>query len=218
MKKYILIAFSFFTLSSYAQQFTVTDIFNYTNNVERRSNGYYYKDVTGYFNQFIGTWQYQNGTTTYVLKLEKRTFTESYPHTNKTYKYDDLIGALRVIKNGVILYNDWSTLNQNLPNSVDYNISSASRVENFNNCYLCTYPEQRVWLSYDEPNNDNYAYAYLGFMIHTYTQNGVTKLRMDFSSEQLNPDAFVKTSDMQSIPNKTGLFLDFGTFDFIKVP
>src|SRR5690606_25068277 len=147
MKKYIFTLFSLFTLNSFAQQFTITDKFDYTNNVERRSNGYYYKDVSGYFDQFIGTWQYQNGSTTYILKLEKKTFTKNYPHVNKTYKYDDLIGALKVVKNGVTVYDDLPTLNQNFTDAVKYNISLAFRVENFDDCYMCTYPEQRLWLS-----------------------------------------------------------------------
>src|SRR5690606_30329082 len=131
-------------------QFTITDKFDYTNNVERRSNGYYYKDVTGYFDQFIGTWQHQNGSITYILKLEKKTFTKNYPHVNKTYKYDDLIGALKVVKNGVTVYDDLPTLNQNFTDAVKYNISLAFRVENFDDCYMCTYPEQRLWLSYND--------------------------------------------------------------------
>ncbi|WKW46935.1 hypothetical protein P3875_02450 [Myroides sp. JBRI-B21084] len=217
MKKYILILCSLFTLSSFAQ-FTTVDMFNTPGDMGFSENGYYYKDVTGYFNQFIGTWQYQNGTTTYILKLEKRTFTENVTHLNKTYQYDELIGALRVIKNGVILYNDWNTLNQNYPNAVDYNIFSIVRAENFNDCYMCTYPNQRLYLSYSEPNNDNYAYANLGMLMHTYIDNGVTKLRLNFRSDQINPSAFVKTSDMESMPNKTTLFMDFGTFDFVKIP
>lgn len=217
MKKYILILCCLFTLNSFAQ-FTSVDMFNTPGDMGFSENGYYYKDVTGYFNQFIGTWQYQNGTTTYILKLEKRTFIENVVHLNKTYQYDELIGALRVIKNGVILYNDWSTLNQSFPKATNYHINSIVRAENFNDCYMCTYPKQRLYLSYDEPNNDNYAYENLGILMHTYVDNGVTKLRLNFRSDQLNPDAFVKTSDMQSMPNKTGLFLDFGTFDFVKIP
>lgn len=217
MKKYILILFSFFTLNSFAQ-FTTVDIFNIPSNIGVSENGYYYKDVTGYFNQFIGTWQYQNGTTTYILKLEKRAFTKSYPHMNKTYKYDDLIGALKVIKNGITIYDDLPTLNQNFTDDVDYNINSVIRAENFNDCYMCTYPKQRLYLIYSEPNNDNYAYANLGMMMHTYIQNGVTKLRLNFRSDQVASEWFVSINDLTSIPNKTTLFLDFGTFDFVKVP
>lgn len=218
MKKNILILFSFFTLNSFAQQFTVTDKFDYTNNIGRRSNGYHYKDVTGYFNQFIGTWQYQSGSTTYILKLEKRTFTESYPHVNKTYKQDDLIGALKVIKNGITIYDGLPTLNQNFADVVDYNIFSVVRAENFNDCYLCNYPKQRLYLKYNEPNNDNFAYANLGMLMHTYIQNGVTKLRLNFRSDQVKSEWFVSLNDLTSTPNKTSLFLDFGTFDFVKVP
>lgn len=217
MKKYILILFSLFTLNSFAQQFTVTDIFDYSNNVERGANGYYYKDVTGYFNQFVGTWQYQNGTTTYTLQFKKQTFIKSYPHVNIAYQKDYLIGALKVVKNGVLIYNDLPALNQTFAEAVNYKIYSIVRAENFNNCYMCTYPNQRLNLKYKEPNNDNYAFEDLGFMMHTYTQNGVVKLRMDFL-DQTSPSDFTNFKDSNSPPTKTSLFMDFGIFDFVKVP
>src|SRR5690606_6589080 len=217
MKKYIVLIFSFITLNSFAQ-FTTVDIFNIPGNLRYSENGYYYKDVTGYFDQFIGTWQHQNGSTTFILKFEKRTFTESRPHVNTTFKYDDLIGVLKVIKNGVTVYDDLPTLNQNYSEAFDYNINSIDRVENFDDCYMCTYPRQRLYLKYDEPNNDNYAYLDLGMMIHTYVNNGVTKLQLNCRSDQVNPDAFLKLPDLDQPPTKTSLFLDFGTFDFVKVP
>ncbi len=217
MKKYILIVFSLFTLSSFAQ-FTTVDMFNTPGDMGFSENGYYYKDVTGYFNQFIGTWQYQNGTTTYILQFKKSTFIKDYPHVNKTYQEDCLIGALKVVKNGVWQYNDLPTLNQYLLKVTDYNIYSIIRVENFNDCYMCTYPNQRLYLKYDEPGNDNYAFVDLGFMMHTYTQNGVTKLRMEFRADQVFQERFKSTSDFVSPPNKTSLYMGFGTFDFVKIP
>lgn len=217
MKKYILILFSFFSLSSFAQQFTVTDIFDYTNNVERGANGYYYKDVTGYFNQFIGTWQCQNGTTVYTLQFKIKTFLKSYPHVNKTYQKDYLIGGLKIVKNGVLVYNSLPTLNLSLSEAVKYDIFSMVRAENFSNCYMCTYPNQRLNLSYSEPNNDNYAFENLGFMMHTYSQNGVVKLRVDFSDRTF-PSDYTNFKDPDSPPTKTSLFMDFGIFDFVKVP
>ena len=204
-------------MNTQAQQFTTVDMFNTPGDMGFSENGYYYKDVTGYFAQFIGTWQYQNGSTTYILKFEKKTFTKSYPHVNTTYKEDDLVGALKVIKNGVAVYDDLPTLNQNL-SKVSYNINSGTRAENFSNCYMCTYSNQRLHMYYKEPNNDNYAYLDLGFMMHTYSLNGVTKLLLEFRSEQVNPDAFLKLPDLDQPPTKTTLFLDFGTFDFVKVP
>lgn len=216
MKKYILILFSLFTLNSFAQ-FTTVDLFNTPVNIGYGQNGYYYKDVTGYFNQFVGTWQYQNGTTTYTLQFKKQTFIKSYPHVNKAYQEDYLIGALKVVKNGVLIYNDLPTLNLNLSEAVKYKIFSIVRAENFSNCYMCTYPNQRLNLSYSEPNNDNYAFEDLGFMMHTYTQNGVVKLRMDFL-DQTSPSDFTNFKDSNSPPTKTSLFMDFGIFDFVKVP
>ncbi len=216
MKKYILILFSFFTLNSFAQ-FTTVDMFNVPSNIGVSENGYYYKDVSGYFNQFVGTWQYQNGTTTYTLQFKKQTFLKSYPHVNKTYQRDYLIGALKVVKNGVLIYNDLPTLNLNLTHAVKYKIFSMTRAENFSNCYMCTYPNQRLHLSYSEPNNDNYAFEDLGFMMHTYTQNGVVKLRVDFS-DRTSPSQFTNFKDPDSPPTKTSIFMDFGIFDFVKVP
>ncbi|SFO31677.1 hypothetical protein SAMN05421741_13614 [Paenimyroides ummariense] len=216
MKKYILILFSFFTLNSFAQ-FTTVDMFNVPSNIGVSENGYYYKDVSGYFNQFVGTWQYQNGTTTYTLQFKKQTFIKSYPHVNKTYQRDYLIGALKVVKNGVLIYNDLPTLNLNLTHAVKYKIFSMTRAENFSNCYMCTYPNQRLHLSYSEPNNDNYAFEDLGFMMHTYTQNGVVKLRVDFL-DQTSPSDYTNFKDPDSPPTKTSIFMDFGIFDFVKVP
>ncbi len=217
MKKIYLLLF-FYCFCGFAQQFTVTDIFNYSNNVERRANGYYYKDVTGYLDQFIGTWQCQNGTTTYTLQFKKSAFIEDFPHVNKTYQKDYLIGALKVVKNGVMQYNDLPTLNQYLSKATDYNIYSIIRVENFNDCYMCTYPSQRLYLKYDEPGNDNYAFVDLGFIMHTYTQNGVTKLRMEFRADQVFTENFVNNIDLVSPPNKTSLHMGYGTFDFVKIP
>lgn len=217
MKKYILILLLSITGKSFSQ-YTVTDKFDYTNNIERGTNGYYYKDVTGYFNQFLGTWQYQDATTTYILEFEKRTFTADFPHVNTTYKYDDLIGALKVIKNGVVIYDDLATLEQNYTSATEYNINSVIRVENYNNCYMCSYPEQRLSLSYNEPDNDNYAYFNLHILIHTYVENGVTKLRLVFLSDQVNPDSFFSINDSSLPPTKTQLYLGYGTFDFVKVP
>lgn len=56
----ILIILSLITVNSFAQ-FTTVDMFNTPANISFSENGYYYKDVTGYFDQFIGTWEYQNG-------------------------------------------------------------------------------------------------------------------------------------------------------------
>src|SRR5690606_21176727 len=134
--------------------------------------------------------------------FEKKTFTESFPHMNTTYMYDDLVGALKIIKNGVEVYDDLATLNQNYLESVKYNIALAFRVENYNDCYQCTYPKQRLWLSYSEINNDNFAFLDLGILIHTYTQNGVTKLRFNFRSDQVNPDAFMRYDDFDLPPTK----------------
>jgi len=217
MKKYILIIWSLITANCFAQ-FTTVDMFNTPANISFSENGYYYKDVTGYFDQFIGTWEHQNGNDTYILKFEKKTFTESRPHVSKIFMYDDLVGALKIIKNGVEVYDDLATLNQNYLESVKYNIALAFRVENYNDCYQCTYPKQRLRLAYKESDNDNYAFWNLGILIHTYTQNGINKLRLNFRSDQVNPDAFVDDFDFESAPTKTELFLDFGTFDFVKVP
>lgn len=219
MKKYILIVFSLFTLNGFAQQFTETDIFDYANNVEWGSNGYYYKDVNNYLNQFVGNWRFtlnSNGSQykVYELRFAKKTFTETTPN-GSTYKIDALVGEMRIVKQGVEIYNNLNNFNQNFTSDTQYNIYNFNRTQNIN-CNNCTVPYQRLTMGYKEPGNDNMKFYDLSFLIHTYQQNGKTYLRVDFPQSRIRFDSF-NMYDENSPPTKTELFFNFGTYDFVRV-
>ena len=68
MKKTILIAFSIFTLSCNAQ----TPILNlHTADFAEIENAYY-KDIEGFYNQFVGTWVYTDATKTIRFRFIKK--------------------------------------------------------------------------------------------------------------------------------------------------
>src|SRR5690606_36453566 len=120
--------------------------------------------------------------------------------------------------NGTVVYDDLNILTQDCQNATDFNISILSRVMNADNCYLCTYPKQRLALIYGEQDNDNLAYMDLQILIHTFQENGITKLRLVFLDDQINENMALSINDFKSAPAKTQLYLGFGIFDFVKVP
>ena len=146
MRKYILLMVSVFALNTniQAQQFATVDLFDTTNNVEWGLNGYYYKDVNNYLDQFVGTWSDVINTggypyEVYEFRFVKKTFIRTYPGDNSTIKYDALVGEMRMLKQGTEIYNGFNNLNQVYNSKTVYNIYNFYRVEN-GNCSNCTHP------------------------------------------------------------------------------
>lgn len=218
MKKYIALIVSLFVFASniQAQQFTTVDLFDVNRNVGFGTNGYYFKDVNNYLNQFVGNWRFtlnMNGAPykVYEFKFAKKTFTRTYPGDNSTIKYDALVGEIRIVKQGAEIYNGFNNLNQVYDSKTVYNIYNFTRVEN-GNCNNCTIANQRLMMSYREPDNDNMKFYDLNFLMHTYVQNGKTYLRIDFPQSTIK----FETENMHDpdLPvTKTELFFNFGTYN-----
>jgi len=222
MKKYIALIVIMFALTTntQAQQFTTVDLFNLTDNITDGDSGYYHKDVNNYLNQFIGIWRYKtslngNPYREYELKFAKKTFTQTYPGTGDTYKYDALVGEIRVVKQGVEVHNGFNNLNQAYTSKTVYNIYSSFRAEN-GSCTNCTVPNQRLTMDYREPDNDNMRFYDLDFLMHTYQENGKVYLRVFFPQSRVK----FETENMHDpdLPvTKTELFFNFGTYNFERV-
>jgi len=219
MKKYIALIVSVFALNTsiQAQQFTTVDLFDMTTNISYGHEGYYHKDVNNYLNQFVGNWRFtlnMNGQQykVYEVKFAKKTFTRTYPGTGGTFKYDALVGEMRIVKQGTEIYNGFNNLNQNYTNDTQYNIYNFNRVEN-GNCNNCTIPYQRLQMRYREPDNDNRKFNDLNFVMHTYVQNGKTYLRIDFPQSTIKFET-ENRYDADLPVTKTELFFNFGTYNF----
>ena len=62
----------------------------------------YYKDINNFFEVFVGTWIYTDGTTSFKLVLEKKAMVPN--NVNNSF-FDYLIGEYQYIKNGNELIN-----------------------------------------------------------------------------------------------------------------
>lgn len=209
---YIIVLSLFTSLTIQAQTPTQTvDLYDYDYNLGYATNGVYYKDTQGYFNQYLGTWLYTNGTTSLKITFQKKYFIQQ---NSGTYFTDNLIGEYEYIVNGVTVFNTLSNLNTNHTSPYDYNMFNSSRIPN-DDCYQCTMPRQRIIMRYDEPTNDNEMLDGT-FIMHTIIQNGQTKLYVKLNTNYNNGLSWSKT-DPDLPATTTQLTLPEGIYIFNKV-
>ncbi|WP_300485980.1 DUF6705 family protein [Flavobacterium sp.] len=97
----ISIFFFVFSLSAQAPPPKVEELKEYYNSSFKKSPllTYYYKDVNNYFAPFIGTWIYQNGNQTFVLRLWKVAQKPVYPDDPPKAYVDELRGHYKLVQN-----------------------------------------------------------------------------------------------------------------------
>jgi len=217
MKTIFFIVTLLITQVSIAQQFTVMDVHNYSGMNSYGENGYYYKDTQGYFDQFTGAsiWQYTANNIIIQLRFVKKTFIEKT--IGNTYKEDALIGGMRIIENGVEVLNTLNTLNENKNSSVNYFIYDGYRVRNTIDCLGCTIPDQRLYMHYKEPDNDNNHLASMYFLMHVYKNGSSSILRVVFPEDAVIGDPTQYDPEVENAPTKTQVIFPFGKYDFKKV-
>jgi len=209
---YIVLLSLFTSLTIHAQTPTQTvDRFN--KNISYGENGVYYKDTDEYFNQYIGTWLYTNGTTSLKVRFKKKYFTINID--DRTYFTDALIGEYEYIVNGVTIFNTLNELNINKSSQYDYNLYSSSRMPNYDAFFQFTMPHQRLVMVYDEPTNDNMPLSG-SFVMHTFVENGQTKLFVNFVNDYAMGMNWSKTN-VDLTANTTQLTLPEGEYIFNKV-
>jgi len=92
---------------------TIVPIENRKNTTEQQGQSYYYKDVNGVFNKFLGIWKYQDNPLN-PTKIVEITFLKREKRTVGTGGFNDEIFArIKYTVNGVIVYD---TYTKNLPN------------------------------------------------------------------------------------------------------
>ena len=143
-------------------------------------NGAYYKDVDHYFDQFVGTWSYTEGTTTLKVSFVKR---EMMNVSNKYYE-DFLVGEFQYIENGVEKVNTLASLNNNYTGYNSYDIWSITKMRktSYPVCEECSTDEKRLGMSFTEPANDDDCLQ--GFWtMRVVVEGGVQKLKVQFRLE-----------------------------------
>jgi len=81
--------------------------------VENPSNTYYYKDVNGALNKYVGTWKYETSTEVFEITFSLNIHSSA----GKDFK-DELISKFKYTRNGVVIYNTYTSLR-------NYNISGG---------------------------------------------------------------------------------------------
>ncbi|WP_286915986.1 DUF6705 family protein [Flavobacterium sp. UBA4197] len=180
MKAYIYsLILGFIVFNTYSQ----TPIIN-RYGVEKygRIEGAYYKDINGFHNQYIGTWVYNNGNTTFKVVFKPK---DSFHVTTdvRNYYADFLIGEFQYIDNGIEKVNTFSNINQTYSNIFDYNIVSVTRIykSTYPLCPECEEDERRLLLFFNEPSRRNiWGGISNNFVIRRFVENGQEKLKVQF--------------------------------------
>ena len=218
MKKILSILVCLITQVAFSQTFQEVDRFNRVETeISYGDNGYYFKDTQGYFDQFTGagTWQYTGNNISIQLKFTKKTFVKNT--IGSVYKIDALVGGIRIVKNGIEVLNTFNTLNENKNSNVNYFIYNGHKVRNTIDCLWCTIPNQRLYMYYREPDNDNNHLASMYFLMHIYKNGSASILRVVFPEDAVIGDPTQYEPEIENAPTKTQVILPFGKYDFKKV-
>ena len=219
MKKIFLLLFTaLFTFTTQAQNYTTVDLYDYPDDIMYGETGYYFKDIGGYFDQYLGNWQYESGNLKIQMRFVKKTITQF--DKIGSYKTDVLIGGMIIRKNNVTVMSTIASVNQTKDSFAKYYVYDMKRINNYSDCYNCTVPRQRVVMNYREPDNDNRAFYDLFFRMHVYMNaQNEPRLRLEFTQEALqgqDPNWY-DAEFGDTAPTKTTLHLPFGTYDFEKI-
>ncbi|WP_448607549.1 DUF6705 family protein [Paenimyroides ceti] len=201
-----------------SQTFQEIDNFNRSGTeISYGDNGYYFKDTQGFFDQFTsaGMWQYTGNNITIQLRLVKKTFIRT--DLIGSFKVDALVGGIRIVKNGIEVLNTFNTLNENKESNTEYYIFNGYRVRNTIDCLGCTIPNQRLYMYYKEPDNDNQRLTDMYFLMHVYKNGSASILRVVFPEDAVIGDPTQYEPEIENAPTKTQVILPFGKYDFKKV-
>ena len=182
MKKIALLTIVLLQFACKAQS-PVLDIYDF--NTDRGVYNAYYKDVTNFRDQYVGTWRYSFHTTLIEVKFIKKDMAFIEVGNLRYYK-DYLIGGLRYVKDGVELVNTLPTLAVNGSSGYDYYLHTGSVIRpNYHDatCPDCAPDEKRLLLKYDELQTKNSKCLNSVFIIRRVVENGVEQLKVQFRQD-----------------------------------
>ena len=115
-----------------------------------RITGAYYKDINNHLNQFEGTYKYTQGNTELTMVFKK-----IVKYNNGIYFEDLLIGEVKFVKDGLILFNNLSKINTVYPNQFSHDIVGNTIIKPTSRpvCVGCTANQKRARLIFF--GNDN---------------------------------------------------------------
>lgn len=122
---------------------------------------FYYKDVNNLFNNYEGTWIFNNGTTIFTIKLRK---VVNYFDSDGNYYEDALIGEYEYSENGIIKVSTLNMFNNNISPAY-HNIKNSLILKKFQPplCNECDSTIKRISIFFDDPDREYLEYrGYIG--------------------------------------------------------
>ena len=135
-------------------------------------SGTYNKDVDNDFGKYVGTWKFQQGTTSLIIVLKTKL---NYYYSTKNYYKDILIGEYRYIENGTEKINTLNQLGQAQATAGDYNISGSLIIygTTYPKCDDCGLDERRIKLAIKDPER---TYLINAIVLRYKNENGTEKI------------------------------------------
>ena len=100
MKNILIVLLNFTMFATlYAQEEQVIPLVKLGEYDEQEDVVYYYKDVNGDLNKFLGTWKFEDNTTELIIKI----YLNAHADYFGSY-YDDIYIKFKYIENGIVIY------------------------------------------------------------------------------------------------------------------
>ena len=139
----------------------------------------YYKDIDGDLDKYVGTWKYTNGNTSITI-----TFRKILQDYNGKWYADKLIGDYKYVKNGVVVMDYLSRINDPNVNNAQHYIDGNRIIYPYQvvDCDTCTHMERRIELFYGDPER---RYLSQGLVIRHINASGTEKIQANIRLENL---------------------------------
>ena len=178
--------------------------------------GAYYKDVDNFYNQFIGTWVFNDGTNYLKVIFKKKTmFHVSDSFDNNFVDY--LVGEYEYKVNNITLVNTIANIDINHTAIFNYNLWSIGIVGKslFPECTSCANNEKRAVMDFQELTTRENSWAANAEFVMRYTiENGVEKINVNFLMK--DPAGNIP-SNLETDDAYQGFSLPFGDYTLTKV-
>lgn len=178
----------------------------------RQIENAYYRDISNFQNQFVGTWVYNDSNKTIRLRFIKKE--EFYYQSYVNCYVDFLVGEMQYIENGVELINSLNNINNNHSEIFDYSLFGSAKV--LNNyppiCSECSENTERLPMTYNEPSNDDVGLE-ATLIMRRVDENGIQKIKIQYI---LTSGASGLQSDFETPSTTTNFIIPFGDYILVK--
>ncbi len=207
MKNNFLICFLFVVISCQAQTAILP---LYADNYEDVPGGYY-KDIDNDLDNFVGIWEYVNGSTSLKITFQKK---ELYFDSLANNYYDMLVGEYRYVENGVEKINTLNLISNPPSDLIGHTIQGSSIIGNSNIplCADCPPGTKRMSLFFSDPTRDEVEGLYGNLIIMRADQGTVQKIKAE-----LRPRGNIFVTDDEQ-PQYTSFNVPWGDYILTKVP